>query len=94
MTRKEFVELAKKGWEKYDYVAEKFYDHHTRRWANKNTTKCCAIGAAAAGMGKGVRDVLNVLDDSVLTDYMDIMKISDDAGSKEAAIAALEEWAA
>lgn len=94
MTRKDFVELVKKGWEKYDYVSGLYYDHHTRRWANKNTTACCAVGAAAVAMGKGVWDLFDVLDDNVLTDYTDIMKISDDAGSKEAAIAALEAWAA
>jgi hypothetical protein len=92
MTRKDFVELAKKGWEKYDYIAGLYYDSCSFRRANVNTTACCAIGAAAAAMGKGVWDLFDALDDNVLTDYTDIMKISDDAGSKEAAIEALEAW--
>jgi hypothetical protein len=91
MTRKDFVELAKKGWETYDYCADTFYD--TYRWKTKESTKaCCAIGAAAAAVNLSVKELLDHID--VEFDYIDVMQISDDAGSKETAIQALEAWAA
>jgi hypothetical protein len=99
MTRKDFVELAKKGWEKYDYLGDgRYFNRASFGRPNKHTTCCCALGAAVTARGGAIVDLFNIIDtayeDDIDFDYTTIIRISDDAGSKEAAIKALEAWAA
>jgi hypothetical protein len=95
MTRKEALAAIKKGWEKVEYTSDRWYDvSPIGVWKHRKHPKCaCAIGAAAYALKMGLVEIQEALwDDEV--DYVEIMKISDNAGSKEAAIAALEAWAA
>lgn len=96
MTRDEFIRDMKKGWEKLDYTAGVFYRDRSGSVRNRNnsgTVAACAIGAAA--YGAGFEFAADYMADTVPGKLWDmIADASNNAGSKEAAIAAVEalDW--
>lgn len=94
MTRDEFIQDMKKGWEKLGYTSGAFYADNVgpllAKYASQ-ATRACAIGAAAAAAGWHPHDYVYQLPGDM---WDKIASASNMAGSKEAAIAAIEalEW--
>ena len=90
MNKRLFIDLARKGWETLDYAQGDFYPEWNTL-AEPQPSQACAMGAAAYAAGM-YQSVGAFIDRNGLKEVATIIYIlSDAAGSKQAAIDALEE---
>jgi hypothetical protein len=94
MTKQQALAAIKKGWETVGYTSGRWYDTSPAgvAWHRKKPKCACAIGAGAYALKMHIYKFEGLLCDANI-DYVELIQISDQAGSKEAAIAALEAWA-
>ena len=102
ISKEEFLTLAEKGWEKYDYTFGQLYNNYGGI-ITEDTTSACIIGAACAAandfkIGTDACEWAEAIFPYDEKGFNELRKnvayTSNDAGSKEAALKAVEaiEW--